>query len=199
MSLTLEVHLEERLHDRVRALIRLSPNNGVMGIEGVAVELFDEDRNALGPRVLLPIAGQLSDSLVMRVELRCEGALPPGAMILATAWHGADSTKAMTTTDPWTAFEAHIRGKRCVCSGAVIPFDDDLLLEGMTAKERHALSSKLPWIGEKLRPPSDPRYTSEKEPLLPHMDVVDDITDELGLCDEDKELLRELLREDSLE
>ena len=113
VSLTFELSLDERLPDRVVISVCLAPGDGSIQIEGVTVELLSPRQQSLGPRLLLPVSGQLVGPLVTKAELRAHAPLiPPGSVILGTAWTGDEQIEATCAADPWVGLEAHLRGYR---------------------------------------------------------------------------------------
>jgi hypothetical protein len=192
VSLSIEVRLVERLNDRARVEVKLTPSSETR-VDGVAVELFTGECEPLGHRVVLPIAGALTDAVVVRAEVRASGGLPPRAVIVATAWRDETEVRAWCPADPWTAFEAHVRGKRCVQT-RVATDDDDVILESLTRRQQVTLGRSVTW----LAPKAACKPCAAVGPFDVHTDerdAVDELTDELGLDARDAHLLRELLEE----
>jgi hypothetical protein len=184
VPVALEVRLVERLPDRARVMVTLTPRAAQTAVDGVTVELFTDECEALGNRVVLPIAGVLTDAITVRAEVRGVGEIPARAVIVATAWHDGESVRAMCPADPWTAFEAHVRGKRCVhCQGSSLERE----LESATRRDRERIAVILPWIGTAMKPRSGE--------LRDIRDDIDEISAEMGLDASDCALLKEILRE----
>lgn len=189
MPVTFELHLEERLPDRVIVSVHLAPRRPGARVDGVALELFSRKRESLSPRVVLPITGDLIGEIVVRAEIRAnDGPLPPGVTVIGTAWWDTDQVRAVCPADPWTELEAHMRGRRCVKTRG---FADEDWLTSLEVPERRRLAALFPWIDH----PRDPCQTYEHEPL-DALDVVDEISEELGLDEANTAWLRELLDED---
>lgn len=186
LPLKFELSLEERLTDRVIVSVALAPGDGAQCLGGVAVELFSRDRDSLSPRVLLPISGRLADPIVIRVELRAVRDIPPGCRVVGTVWWEDDQLVASCPADPCCSLDVHLRGRRCVS-----PMIERELTR-LTPAERGRLAALFPWIDE----PRPKRATAELDEPLDATDVVDDISEELGLDDENARWLRELLAED---
>lgn len=188
----IEVRLVERLTDRARVEVTLTPRADTR-VDGVAVELFSGECESLGHRVVLPIAGCLTSPVTVRAEVRSSGDLPPRAVIVATAWGGDTEVRAWCPADPWTAFEAHVRGKRCVKRQPESE-DDDVILESLTHRQQANLGRAVPWL--------TPKYTCKPcgsqrafDVDSDERDAVDDLSEELGLDPRDAVLLREILDE----
>lgn len=194
MPLAIEVRLIERLPDRARVLVTVTPREDVV-VDGLSVELFTDDCDSIGHRVELPVPATLSSPLVARAELRGDGALPPRAVVVASVWRDGVETRAWCPADPWTAFEAHVRGRRSLEVRA-IP-EDERILEGLVRGERRALERMLPWVVTKAT--CTGACGDRTGPLdVPEgggccRDVVDEMTDELGLNASDAAFLREIL------
>lgn len=190
MPVTFELHLEDRQPDRVIVSVRLAPRRSPMRVDGVAIELFSRKRESLSPRVMLPITGDLVGEIVVRAEIRAhQPPLPAGATIVGTAWWDTDQVRTLCPADPWTELEAHMRGRRCVASRA---FADDGWLCTLEPEERRTLAARFPWIDH----PRDPCPGFEADEPLDALDVVDEISEELGLDEANTAWLRELLEED---
>jgi hypothetical protein len=189
MSLSFELRLEERQPDRVWVSVLLVPRDGALPIDGVAVELFSRQRESLSPRLLLPIAGVLANPMTVKVELRAQTSIPPGAMVVGTAWWGPDTQRVVCPADPWTELEAHVRGKRCLGPREERPGQDFM---GLDPTETGRLAGVFPWLEARGTPPCMEGFG---EPL-DAFDVVDEISEELGLDAENAEWLRQLLKED---
>ena len=190
MSMSIEVRLVERLSDRARVEVTLTPREETR-IDGLAVELFTGECESLGHRVVLPIAGCLTSAVTVRAEVRSAGGLPPRAVIVATAWRDGAEMRAWCPADPWSAFEAHVRGKRCLNRQAPAE-DDDVILESLTRRQHKRLGSAIPWLAPKHActpcAAQGPFDVATDEP-----DAIDDLSEELGLDPRDADLLRQIL------
>jgi len=191
VSLTFELSLDERLPDRVVISVCLAPGDGSIQIEGVTVELLSPRQQSLGPRLLLPVSGQLVGPLVTKAELRAHAPLiPPGSVILGTAWTGDEQIEATCAADPWVGLEAHLRGYR-----VRPPSDRGGTLDDLGEEELGKLAQALPWLrAGGFGPPPSPFLEPEDDEDL--AESMDEFVDELGLEDEDAEWLRELMAED---
>lgn len=187
MKFTLKLH--ERRDDRVFVTVCLSPDEREVSIEGVAVELRCPNGLALGPRLVLPISGPLSTSLALRTELRARKSIPRGSQVAGIAWTDGGKVEAGCPSDPGTALELFARGARIRLPGAgELPPPTDL-----DRIEHAAMVRAFPWMAHfRTRDELDsPRILEEQSD-----DIVEDVADCYNLCDEDKELLRELLGDD---
>lgn len=190
MSMSIEVRLVERLSDRARVEVTLTPREETR-VDGVAVELFTGECELLGHRVVLPIAGCLTSAVTVRAEVRSTGELPPRAVIVATAWRDGAEVRAWCPADPWSAFEAHVRGKRCVKRQPTSE-EDDVILESLNRKQHKRLGCTIPWLAPKHActpgAATGPFDVETDEP-----DMIDDLSEELGLDPRDTDLLRQIL------
>lgn len=181
--------LDERREDRVFVTVCLSPDSDPVSIEELAVELRCPRGNPLGPRLVLPISGPLATSLALRTELRARESLPRGSRVVGTAWTDGGQVEAACPSDPGTALEIFARGGRIALPAA----DEPVLPEDLTRSEHAAMVRAFPWM-DHFRPAeesTDPQILEEQSD-----DIVEDVAGCYGLCDEDKELLRELLGDD---
>jgi hypothetical protein len=191
-ELDFALQLTDRQPDRVLVSVLLSPESAEpVDLEGVEVMLVCPEGEPLSHRMLLPIAGRISQTMVSTVELRGHGPLPVGAGIAATAWCGCRQWEARIPADPGTQLEAHCRGTTLIRPAPVRSFGD--AFEPLSRKERDALSQALPWLAPHP---------------LPELRVVDDTTEvereaeelrayceDLGLDDEATDWLEDLLNE----
>ncbi|MFK7926657.1 MAG: hypothetical protein AB8H79_00600 [Myxococcota bacterium] len=182
------LNLDERREDRVFLTVCLSPDHEPVAIEGVAVELRCAEGNPLGPRLVLPISGPLASALALRTELRSRDMLPRGARAVGIAWTDCGRTEASCPCDPGTALENFARGSRIGLADL-----DEERMRDLSTTEHSALVRAFPWMAH-FRPDT----AAIEGQILDEQpdDIVDDVAGCYGLCDEDKELLRELLGED---
>ena len=92
--ISLALRLDERRPDRVFVSVILAPRDPDASVGGVSVQMFCRSGQSLGARLLLPIAGQLSQTMRSSVELRTLDALPTGARVVATAWWSGGQLEA---------------------------------------------------------------------------------------------------------
>lgn len=187
VHVTFELRLEERRADRVFVSVLLAPADPGASLDGVSVQLFQRDGEAVSPRLLLPISGVLAQPMITTVELRAEGGvLPGGSRVVGTAWNAVASVEASCPTDMWTELGSHVRGTRTV---AAAPCGELRLLD---LQERARLACIFPWMTRTAPLRTDdvlePEDTQEEE--------VDAFCAEYGLGEEEAEFLKELLAED---
>ncbi len=186
LAVLLELELVERQPDRVYVSVVLTPEaEAPAALDGVALQLFSRAGDSLGPRLLLPIAGTLAQTMVSTVELRGRNlTLPPGGRVVGTVWLGADQAEATCPTDPWTELQAHVRGTRPVIGRS------DADLELLTPAERDVLTQAFPW----LEPP--PLTALPGDVLEDEGANLDDLCSGLGLDPDEAEFLKSLLTEE---
>ena len=191
LGLTVELRLEARQVDRVTVSVRLAPIDDAGEVEGVALQLLTPDDEPLGARMLLPIAGRVTQAIRSTVELRSVPTdIPQGSRILGTAWNGPDQLDVTIPTDPGTDFEQHVRGRVIISA-----LTRGRYLELLLPDERAVIAHHLPWIDE----PRQPRASAGALGVVDHepetAEVVADLADELGLDDDSAEWLKSLLDE----
>ena len=191
MALFFEVTLEERRADRVVAIVRLESEGEPVALEGVAVELLDRGRDRLSSRVLLPIAGELAQSVAVRVELRAFDEIPVGAFIEATAWWEADQRRVVCPTDTSTELEAHVHGR-----GAIPLAGEDGEFLSLTPAQWRRLAGRFPWLvslHDAVASPGGvaPGATEGGEDALG--ETLEETLEGLGLEGDEAEWLKELL------
>ena len=183
-----ELRLEDRQSDRVIVSVVLRPDDVPVDVEGVAVELYNRCCECVAPRVLLPVSGRLAHPIQIRVEVRATSAIPAGSTVVGTMWSKNDTLRATCPADLSTELGVHTLGQRCLRLGDGVPE-----LRSVTEDERLRLAERFPWL---TRCERAAQIETEPDEPIDTSDVVDDVTDELGLCDEDAAFLRDLLEED---
>ena len=185
-SLFLEVQKKEDLVFVVLELLPLESGEPVE-LDGVALELLGPTEERIGSRLILPISGNLSGPLKTQAELRSPEPIPAGCSVHATAWMTDQSVSTSMPVDPLNELESHMRGSRLV-----LPEDKDNP-KPLTQREIRCLGDVLPWLlsqsdlGESEEDFDGPIDTEES---------IDELTDELGLDEEEARWLKELLEED---
>lgn len=181
--MSFDLQLKERLPDRVVVGVLLKPTGDQAQVDGVAVSLRGPDGERLSNRLMLPIAGTLTQPMLSAVELRACAALIPGARIVGVAWHDGEQWETSIPADPGTSLEAHCRGRH-----AVKPLEDEAVrFLRPRPSEWGALQEVFPW----LTPSDTPLAIVQTDE---EVDVRKACAD-LGLGDEDAAWLEELLAE----
>lgn len=191
LGLEMELRLEQRGADRVVVSVLLAPAEGTVTVEGVALQLHSAQGDAIGARMLLPIAGTLAQPMLSTVELRTlSHDIPQGSRVVGTAWGGPHQLEITLPTDPGTAFEAHVRGHDIVSAHGSSQY-----LEPLLPDERALFASLFPWIDE----PRLPREAAGSLGVVDHEpdndELVDDFAADMGLDEDSAEWLRDLLDE----
>ena len=181
MSVSLELRLDERHSDRVLVTVLVNPDAPEARVDGVAIELVSLNKEPIGPRMLLPIAGVLAGPVCTRVELRAPGSIPIGATLRGHVWWGEDQVFTTLPADPYTELEAHVRGK-----GGLRPCRSAEKFRALATHEMDRLRSAFAWLAGRRTPIRSPE---------PELELTEEVTEELGLTDEDAAFLRELLNE----
>jgi len=185
VSLSIDLRLDDREEDRVWVSVSLSPEEEVHTVDGVTLQLCTRDGECLGPRLLLPISGQLSGPLVTRAELRSLEPIPRNSRVVAVAWWGQEQIEVSCPSDLGTCMAFHVRGITRV------PLPERAAIRDIEPEERDILARHLPWVNE-------PRVVADAG----HMDPLDteesfdEVVDDLGLDEESARWLKDLLIED---
>ena len=185
LPLDFSLRLEDRGGQRVLVSALLAPTEGVVRLDGVALQVFNRQGDALGVRLLLPIAGELHQAMLSTVELKCRE-IPQGSRVVGTAWWGLEQREAVLPTDPFTELEQHVRARKRLGT-----FADATDLDVVEGEERLRLARIYPWVQE----PRVPVTTPALEVVEPEEDV-DDLVDHLGLDEDSTEWLKDLLSEE---
>ena len=188
--ISLALHLDERRTDRVFVSVTLQPHSADVTVGGVSVQLFSRTRVQLGARLLLPIAGHLSQTLRTSVELRVLDALPTGAFVQATAWWPGGQIETTCPTDPGTELRSHMRGEK-----RIVPSDPDVL-HRLDSAERERVARLFPWVDEPMLPPDTPKAYFEPAPEDDPSAYAEELADHYELDDESAEWLKDLMAED---
>lgn len=189
MGLHIDLHLDERHEERVAVTVYVSPTADTSRVEGLIVELRTGDGERLGPKLCLPVAGELTGPLSTHAVVHADRPIPKFSEVVATAWADKELTQLRVPAELSTALEAHVRGQVLSLRGTPQP-------EALTPLEAARLEEWMPWISEPPR-----RQQTQLEPLLARaehadeVDPVDEIAADLGLDEENAEWLKELLRE----
>jgi len=182
MALTLHLQIEQRRPDRVFVLIELEHHGKMLHVTGAAVELRSARGVLLSPRMLLPIAGDLSGPLATRVELRAQQQIPQGSKVYSVVFWDGEQTETVIPVDPCTDLEAHVRGRRNIRGFAAKE------MKPLNPTEEFALQQRFPWAIEE-----------QEDEALEEPDV-DEFTDEvaksLGLDEEEVAYLKEILTDE---
>ena len=181
--LTFDLQLKERLPDRVIVGVWLGPTDGQAQVDGVAVWLRAPDGERLSNRLMLPIAGTLTQRMLTAVELRAFEDLPAGSRVVGLAWHAGQQWDADIPADPGTSLEAHCRGW-----GAVKPLEDEAVrFRCLNEAQRTELQEAFPW----LTPTETPLSVVETEEGVD----LKRACEELGLDEDEAAWLEDLLNE----
>lgn len=190
VEVTFELRLEERRNDRVYVAVLLAPAAAPVTIDGVAVQLFHGEGEPVGPRLLLPISGVLTQPMVTTVELRAhDGVLPTGSQVVGHVWGADGHREATCPADMWTMLETHVRGTH------VVHGRNTGELRPLRPAERARLAALFPWTARPTVIPFDGVLEPEEDADGDSEDL-DALCAEYGLCGDDAEFLKELLTED---
>lgn len=190
LDLDFELRLEERANEQVVVSVALAPREHPVVIEGVALQWATAEGEPISARLLLPIAGTVSQPMVSSVVLHAFRAIEPGCRVRATAWFGTTQVESSIPTDPFTELEEHVRARK-----RVSPDEGEREPRRLEPVERARLSARYPWVDE-------PRINKAVGELAvvestPSTDaVVDEVAEEFELDEESATWLRELLAEE---
>jgi len=190
LNLDFELRLEERANEQVGVSVALAPSSEPIAIEGVALQWKTAGGDPISARLLLPIAGMVSQPMVSSVVLHAFRPIEPGCRVVATAWAGTEQIESSIPTDPFTELEVHVRGRELVN-----PDEGEREPMPLSDTERARLVARYPWVSE----PRISRVAGELgvvDSTPSTNDVVDEVAEEFELDDESAAWLKELLAED---
>jgi hypothetical protein len=190
---SLELHLEERLADRVTVAVTLAPTTDApLALGGVAVTMFNRKGDSLSPRLLLPIAGVVHHRMVTSIELRAVTEIGVGSYLRASAWWEGGQLSVTCPTERWTELRCHMRGK-----SLTLPTEEDDI-GPLSSRERRLVAAVYPWVNDRmLRVPERPFLESSEADEEASLDEeVHAFCTANNLCDEDEAFLKELLESD---
>ena len=185
MGVSVNLELEDRHPDRVFVSVVVRPSDPPCTVDEVTVQLLCPLRQELGPRVLLPIHGNLTTPVTTTVELRSGGELPEGCSIAAVAWSNAEPIRATCPADPSTSLAAHLTGSPLGLPSAPGTFST------LRPAERASLHAAFPWLDAHERRPHPLRETLDAD----DEHTAEALAEDLGLGKEDAEWIASLLEE----
>lgn len=187
MSLSLDLRLDDRQPDRIVVSVRVVPEGDLHPVDGIALELCNDEGDRLCPRLLLPISGALTGPLETRAELRSRDPIPPRSKVRATAWWGCEQVEASCPSEQGTRFESHMRGRNLVSLA-----NGQVALHLIAPEERACITRSMPWIDEPMVLP-DPHEIEPVDTEETAEEYADAICAELGLDDTNAAWIKELL------
>lgn len=185
--LSLLLRIEQRQPDRVRVSVLLAPTDDPVRLDGVALGLVDEDGEALSARLLLPVAGVLSQPMASTVELRAHDDIPEGSQIVGTAWTDSGEVDVSCPADPCPDLQDHMRGRRAIGIHLTRRKGREHGLDEIEPDERCRLARVFAWLAPSA--PCAPRVVDGRS------SIADEISDEFGLDEDTARFVRELMEE----
>ena len=191
LALTFELRLEERNPDLVLVSVLLAPTSRSARIDGVALQLFTRQGEALSSRMLLPISGRLSQPMLSTLELHAQtDVIPQGCVVHGTAWRGKEQLETRIPTDPFTELELHMRGRR-----RIDPEEGERVLGLLELEEREKIARDFPWIDE-ARIPTPAGALQVVDHEEEEEEALDEAIEELGIDAESAEWLKGLMEDE---
>jgi hypothetical protein len=188
MDLDLDLHLDERADDRVVVTLAVSPPCGCAAlVDEATLQLVDAQGEELCPRHLLPLSGRIAGPVTLTAELRCLGAIPEGARVLASVWAGTTRLQCGCPADPYVDLRDHLKGSRLG-----LPPDDAVPLSELDAAGRARLEAVLPWVAQPMRRPEVDGVLEAPEPVR----TTEELQAELDLDADTASWLHDLLDQD---
>ncbi len=174
-ELHMELALEGREGDRWRVRASISPIDRPVPIDGATVALVDQRNRPLGPAVVLPVAGEISDQADLYASIQGPAQLKPGSLLRCTAFFsGGHDQVCVEHVAPTRGFAGHVRGETAL----VLPEGEP---EGrsLTDEELDALAAAYPDLIPEQ--PSAGAFDEFKDDLLSSMDLDenDSVTEEI--------------------
>lgn len=186
MDLSLDLKLLERMDDRVRCEVTLSPEGSSPIVDGVALQLVDADDRPLGARALLPVSGRVAQRVSLEVELRADEPLAADASLVVVAWSGRDGIRVRVPARPPPSLESHVRGAQApqgVDLSPVLAPEPEL---------RDRLERSFPWVATPLRRPDVAGVLEGREPTPSE----EELAERFDLGEDTAAWLRDLLDEE---
>ena len=174
-ELRMELALEGREGDRWRVRASISPAARPVYIDGATVALVDQHNRPLGPSVVLPVAGEISDQVDLYASIQGPAKLKPGSLLRCTAFFsGGHDQVCVEHVTPTRGFAGHVRGETAL----VLP-DDEPEGRSLTDQELEALAAADPELVPEQH--STASYDEFKDDLLASMDLEqnDSVTEEI--------------------
>ena len=194
MGLEFDVRLEERRSESVVVSVWLDPLGDLSHIDGVSLQIVGPQGERVSARMVLPIAGQLQQTMVSTLELRPledgPGEIPQGSRVVGVVWRDTEQLEASIPTHPFTQLQAHVRALR---RAALRPEDETL--EPLSPAERADLAALFPWVNE----PRIPHHAGELEVVENEPsdeEAFDELVEDLGIDEESAAWLKDLMDED---
>ena len=180
-----ELRLESRETKAVIVSVLLTPAEGGATLSGCELELQTAEAEPLGPRLVLPIAGELTAPMRSTVQLRASSEIPRGSRVFATAWDASEVLEFWIPADPRTALWTHLKAGNHPSFGTC-----DVQLADLTADEQAQLANHFQWIANLRRPQVLDAYKTDLG------DAFEGMVADLGLDAEAAEWLREIIGDD---
>lgn len=188
MAVTVELRLDERQAESVIVSVLLTPQSPSSQLGGVELHLQSPNGDALGPRMVLPIAGALTAPMRSTVQLRSNVPLERGARIVAAAWQGSQTVETSIPADARTELAHHAGPAKTLA----LSNDTQATFGALGDDDMQRLRNAWPWLADTGRPRVVEATADEEQ-----ASDVDDIIDDLELDEASSEWLRELLDDDS--
>ncbi len=190
-DLLFELRLESRHPNGVVVGVQLGPQDAVVVLDGVSLQIVGPKGDAVSARTVLPIAGELRQELRFAFELRTEDEeVPVGCRVVGVAWGPSRQYETSIPTDPFTELQLHMQALRRVGSW------EGVELEPVSETERARVALLYPWIDD----PRVPRVAGQLEVVEHEPDeeeAFEELVDDLGIDADAAEWLRDLMGEES--
>ncbi len=174
--LRIDLALEGEEGERWRVRVGLRPSDGSVYIDGATVALNDGTGRQLGPAVVLPVAGEISDYVELHARVQGPTTIRAGTLLRCTIFFssGRDPQVAEEPVAPRRGFSAWLRGE-CVMEASPS-------IEGRALQDAELEALREHWPG--LFPDSigeDQAFDVFKEDLLSSLDLDenDSVTEEI--------------------
>jgi len=146
MAMEMHIELLDVQADRVRVAVELDPHQ-TLRLDELVVFLTDGNGDTFGPRVLLPISGELHGAVSTTVELRSTSpCLPDHTSIRAEAWVAGEMHACAIPAHSWTDLAVHLSGE----SPELDPFEPSAL-RSIRGGDYRKLRRYLPWLANLAR------------------------------------------------
>ena len=191
MPVMFDLRLVLQHSDHVVVSAVLEPSQEGTLIDSVALQMVGSKGEAVSAKMVLPISGQLKQSMTFTLEMRpLDGDIPVGSRVVAVAWIDREPLQAWVPTHPYTQLHAHLSALQ-----RLDPNEGERQLEPLSPEERERLAEEHPWVNEPRMPVAHGLLeVVEHEP--DEDEALDDLVGDLGLDADSAEWLKDLMTED---
>lgn len=142
-ELKISLSLEGEEGERWRIRISLTPQNDSVFIDGATVVIVDEFGRPLGPAVVLPVAGQLSDTIVLFANVQGPHPMKTGCKLRCTSFYSGGNTQVVEETlSTKCGFGTYVLGEH-----SLMPMvSEDSEWDSVDEEDKKRIEKAFPWL-----------------------------------------------------